>query len=273
MTSQETIATGADYEAIVLVASMPGAFKTMTQCTAIRTGDSLVFYNPVFASVEEYRKCATTQTSRVQIVLGNKYHHMATDVILEAFPDAQVTGSPQAAKRHPSIAEKFTSVADAWKVPGMSFVDLSHIGHYYEVWVYFEPAGLICTCDVMPLISTCEVEEAGKFWPMALFQPIIRLFDFNINCCSPSNNHTTMAAYTKTTIRDRGAMRIAMSKLLSEHEIKVATGAHLLKTGSTVTGECFRKQFSWLLPKDFMVKTRGNDQQQQQMLKGAIVGC
>ena len=251
MTSSKQIASGTDYEVTVLVASMPGAFKTMTTCTVIRSGADLVFYNPVFASPAEYKKCATPQTTRVQIVMGNKYHHMATDVILEAFPDAQITGSPHAAKRHPSITDKYTSVADAWKMTGFSLVDLSHIGHYFEVWVYFEPACLICSCDIMPGITAVQIEEGGKFWPISFLEPIVRLFDYGCNMCSPSNNHTTMAAYTKTTIADRGAMRTVVSKLLSKNKIKLCTGAHLMKEGCSAPGENFVKQFSWLLPPGF----------------------
>jgi hypothetical protein len=260
-TDKTVIAKGGDFSVTTFCGQSAGAFKTLNQCTAIRSQDALIFYNPVMVDPAEYKKFDEPGVKRVQIVLGNAFHHMAVDRILDAFPDAQVTGSVGASFRHPSIKARFVKPQDAWALPGCELIQCA-IPVYFECWLYFEPAKLLCLCDVMPHITSVGIEEGG----FCLIEGPLKLSSCadSLTCCKSSLHGTCMGGYTMTTCADQKTMARIVTDMLSNYDIQMATGAHksckhVGDHENTHSREDVLSLFAWLLPKGFEAKKDAAD--------------
>lgn len=226
----------------VLTALFREGLETPTQCTMIRYDDFLLFYNPVHIRPEVYKKFADEGVKRVQIVLGNKFHHMATDMLLEAFPDAQVTGSQAASRRHPSIVQRFVAPKDAWQLPGCELLDLN-VPLYHECWVFFKPLGMLTVCDTLPRLLKGTSEKFSLF-----HKCLIAISEFGDIGCGCANG-TTAVFYTVTTAQDRPFLRKVVSDLLARgDELKTIVGAHPTPYGPTFNRDQFKSTWAWLVP-------------------------
>jgi len=223
-------------------ASMIGLFKSQTNCTIIRHDDYIIFYNPVMVSVKEYKAFADENIKRAMVVMGNKFHHMAVDLVLEVFPDAIVTGSEKASERHESITERYVKPDQSMAFPGCEWLDLD-VPIYYECWLYFEPANLLCVCDYCPL-NDAKI-ELDNIFPYGCCLQCAAVVDFE--CACGKQRGAKMGAYTQATMGNPAFLRKHIGEFLARAEIRIATGAHLCPD-NTIPPETIIGMWSWMMP-------------------------
>lgn len=245
--ASEVVSEGPDYKVTVAKAVFSESFEIQSQCTIIRHDDYLFFHNPIHVEPSFYKNFDDDDVKRVIINMAGKLHHMAANIILEAFPDAIVTGSIAADQRH-DYPDRYTASpfvsGTTLDLKGISFHDMQ-VPVYYECWAVFEPAKLLMVSDYIPNILSRNATNG-----FALLDCLIVATHCmeELQCCVPQLKTTSMAGYTMATCGDRESIRKNILNLFQTHKIEMASGSHPYITGPTFPREELNRMWAWLVP-------------------------
>lgn len=221
----------------VVHAEFKEVIDNVNSMTVIKYGDYVIFWNPVSAPAELYKRLQGDKKIVVCFIV-NMYHHMAAQICIQTCGGSDVVmvwGCNSAAPRHPVPLV----IKEPGPLPGITFFHLPS-NAYDEWWMYFEPSQVLCVGDFTPNI------EFGNMGRLAL----------SIAHCPRCGDKCTAMGYARSLVMDHRGMA-KMIKEIAELPFTRLEGAHSVTSSLCPSllehrgdgKDAFLDYWRWLVPR------------------------